>query len=851
MYLRNLEEKGEEKARKRFILDVITFFNYSTIRGRKPLEWNPIPTVMFKSYLLSAVRSLIFQKEYTIINILGLALGLCCLMLIALYGKEELSFDMFHTQADKIYRVVEKIEGTDEEARFFAATRDPVGSTLVKDFPQFSESTTMVQFGQAVITVGDSSDLRQFNERNYLITDEYFLSIFDFELIEGDRASCLSEPGQIILTESTARKYFGQEDPMGKRVSFNRSGELQVTGILKDPPSNSHIQFDFALSVSTLLGNEQIRNMFYSWGNNRIFRYEYVLADAPLDLERFQDQMSSFEAKYRSEPDRAYQLQAMKDVHFESENMEFDLLSSTDTQRSRTYLTLFAWLAFIVLIVAGINYVNLATARSVKRSKEIGIRKVIGAHKGQIIFQFLMESVLTAFLALALAGGLTFVLLKPFNEVARKAFDWMMLLEWDILLFVLMGTLLIGLLAGMFPAFVLANLKILRVLKGKLSGLSHGRNLRRVLVVVQFIGTLAILVGTIVVYQQMNYIQQKDLGFEEEKLLVIDINSRTAREKFEVFKDELQKHPAISEVATSSRVPGEWKFINEVTLMPQGNRSDSLESLFFCFDEHALSTFGMSIVDGENFRGNIASDSSSILINETAANALGLSSAVGSQIFLNGVPYPMTIRGVVKDFHVKSLHHEIDPIVIGYWANPITRMDYFSCRFKGNNEAEVIAYAEEVQARLDPETPLEYHFLDQQIARFYEEDERVSKIFTFTTFLTILVACMGLFGLIAYSLAQRTKEVGIRKIMGASGSQLWYLLSKEVLLLIVVSLVLTIPLSWWGVSNWLDRFTFSIDIRWWVYLLAGILALVIAMLSVGYHISQAVRRNPVEAIRYE
>ena len=323
MYLRNLDEKGEDKARRKFILDVITFFNYSTIRGRKPLGWNPIPTVMLKSYLLSAIRSLVFQKEYTIINILGLALGLCCLMLIALYGKEELSFDMFHTQVDRIYRVVEKVEGTDEEARYFAATRDPVGSTLVKDFPQFTASTTMVQFGQAVVTVGDSSDLRQFNERNYLITDEHFLSTFDFELIEGDRSSCLSEPGQIILTESTARKYFGQEDPMGKRVSFNRSGQLQVSGILKDPPSNSHIQFDFALSVSTLLGNEQIRNMFNSWGNNRIFRYEYVLAEAPIDLELFQDQMTSFEAKYRSEPDRAYQLQAMKDVHFEYQYLAY------------------------------------------------------------------------------------------------------------------------------------------------------------------------------------------------------------------------------------------------------------------------------------------------------------------------------------------------------------------------------------------------------------------------------------------------------------------------------------------------------------------------------------------------
>ncbi|MEM8897401.1 MAG: FtsX-like permease family protein, partial [Bacteroidota bacterium] len=238
-------------------------------------------------------------------------------------------------------------------------------------------------------------------------------------------------------------------------------------------------------------------------------------------------------------------------------------------------------------------------------------------------------------------------------------------------------------------------------------------------------------------------------------------------------------------------------------------------------------------------------------INETTAKVLGLASPVGKQIFLQGVPYPMTILGVVKDFHVKSLHHQIDPVVIGYWMNPITRIDYFSCRFKGANEAEVIAHAEEVQARLDPETPLEYHFLDQQIARFYEEDERVSKIFTFTTFLTILVACMGLFGLIAYSLVQRTKEVGIRKIMGASGSQLWFLLSKEVLWTILIALLLTVPLSWWGISNWLERFTFSVDIRWWVYLIAGILTLLIAMLSVGFHISQAVRRNPIDSIRYE
>ncbi|MEM8901922.1 MAG: permease prefix domain 2-containing transporter, partial [Bacteroidota bacterium] len=585
MYLRNLKEKGGKKAQRRFVLDVITFINYSTIRGRKPFDWNPIPTIMFKSYLVSAIRSLIFQKEYTIINILGLALGLACLILISIYGKEELGFDMFHAKADKIYRVIERVEVPNQDTRYFAGIGDPVGNSLVNDFPQFNVSTSMLQWGQAVMYVGDSTNLQQFNERNYLIADENFLNIFDFTLLKGDQKTCLSEPGQIVLTESTAKKYFGQEDPMGKRVSFNRSGELLVTAVLEDPPTNSHIQFDFLASIHTFLRNDQFRSVYNEWGNNRLFRYNYLVSDAPLDEAIFQASMEAFEAKHRSEPGRSYQLQALKDIHFGSENLEFDLLSSINTRRSKTYLTLFAWLALIVLLVAGINYVNLATARSMRRSKEIGIRKVIGAQKGQIMFQFLIESILTAFVGLLLAVAMTYVVLRPFNEVTRKAFEWSMIFEWDILLFVLGGTILIGLLAGIFPAFVLANLKILRILKGKLASISQGRNLRRGLVVTQFVGTLAILVGTIVVYQQMRYIQQKDLGFEEEKLLVIDINSGTASINFVVFKDELQKHPDISTVSSTSRVPGECKNINEATVMPQGNRSDSLESLFFCFDE--------------------------------------------------------------------------------------------------------------------------------------------------------------------------------------------------------------------------------------------------------------------------
>lgn len=854
LFFRNLAERDLSYARKQYGWDVLRFCNYSTIKGRGDFLL-PQPSLnMFRNYLKIAIRNLIYQREYTLINILGLALGLCCVILLSIYSQDELTFDTFHSKSDRIYRLIDQYEDPESGLRKLAVSPNPASAALVADFPQFTHAVPLLQFGQGVITVSDTltDQVAHFNERSYLFAGPSFFQVFDFPLIAGNKDKVLSDPQQVVLTESAARRYFGTENPIGKTITFNRAGDLIVSGLLADPPQNSHLNFEFIVSLETMLTNERAQAYFQSWEQSGL--HQYVLAQQPISPTQFQPELDEFNAAYRGEEANIahLSLQPLSDIHFGSEAIEYELLSSEETKRSKTYLIIFGWVSLLVLLIAGINYVNLATARAMRRGKEIGIRKVVGAYRGQLIAQFLVESILTACLAMLIAIALSYLLMAPFNELAHKSLSMNLWQQPGLLLYLIGVTLLVGFLAGIFPAFFLSNFQIIQVLKGIFKSGSRGTYLRRSLVVTQFVATLCILVATLIVYQQMRYVQTKDLGFNEEQLLIIDINSGTARSKFEVFKSEFAKHSNVKQVSATYRVPGEWKNIDQATIFPkQSGKVDSLESLFFCFDEDALETFEMELVAGANFSGNVAVDSTAFLINETAARMLGWEQPVGQFVSVSGVPYPMKVIGVVKDFHVRSLHETIGPLVIGYWANPIRSIDYFACKIGPHDIPGTLDHFAEVQTRLDPDTPLEYHFLDQQIDLFYAEDKRVGKIFIISALLTLLIACMGLFGLIAYSISQRTKEVGIRKVLGASAAQLWLLLSREIFLLIGIAILIAIPVSWWLAASWLSSFAFAIPISWLVFAIAGAAVLGVALLSVGYHITRMARSKPVDSLRYE
>ena len=516
------------------------------------------------------------------------------------------------------------------------------------------------------------------------------------------------------------------------------------------------------------------------------------------------------------------------------------------------YIWIFASVALLILLIGAINYINLATARSMYRGKEIGIRKVMGARKLQLIFQFLTESVLTTFLAMGLAFGLVLFMLPTFNEFTGKslAFTWA---NASIIWGGAIGTsILVGLLSGAFPAFFLVRFTVLRVLKGGFKSSKTGVALRQALVVLQFTGTIVLLILTFVVLQQMHYIQTKPLGFDKEQLVVVDINSGAARRSFEAMKTAFQRHPDVRQVSSTSRVPGEWKNIPEAAFYPRsGGKMDSLSSHYFCFDKEALSTFGMELSMGKNFSGNLATDSTHILVNETTVRLMGWEDPVGQQLTTSSAPYPLTVIGVVKDFHFRSLHEMIGPLVIGYWANTITAIDYFTCRITGKNIPATLEHLKAVQTEFDPETPLEYHFLDQQIERFYEEEKQAKDILSFSAGIAILIACLGLFGLVAFTVVLRTAEVGVRKILGASFRQLFFLLSKEVLILVLIAIAIAFPLAWWIASGWLSNFAFAISMQAWGFLGVGIFVLLAAFLTVSYHIRKTIAVDPARVLRQE
>ena len=808
---------------------------------------------MIKNYLKIGFRSLRHQGGFSLINILGLATALMVIIFLILYHHEETTFDQFHSNHDRIYRIVEEQVDPEGGRMYIGSSAPPLGKELVSRHPEFLASTSITNLGQSVMVVRDNeaqSKPQNFNERDYYVADPNFFKIFSYPFLYGHPDLALASPNAVVLTQRAAIKYFGHDQVMGYKLINNRTGELTVTGIVENPPKNSHLDFDFLLSVETFMSSENGQRYFNSWDNTGL--YHYILADRPLDIPRSSHYLKNIEQDFLGEnlQQRQFHFQALRDIHFGSNHIDYELRSVERSKRNPDYLKVFAWIGLLVLIIACINYVNLATARSIKRSMEISVRKIIGASRNQLFGQFMAESILTSLGAGLLGLILSVGILPYFNKVASKNFHFSDLFSSYNLVLLSATIILVGFISGLFPALILSNMKVAQTIRGTLGKGVRQSSVRKTLVIFQFVTTISIIASTGVIYQQLQYIQEKDLGFDKEHLVTIDINSGIARSNFERFKEEFLKHPTVSMVAATSRVPGEWKDISHVSVRTgQMGAHDSIPMHFFGFDEDAIATFDMSIAEGRNFTGNLAADSSSIILNQTAVRQLNLDDPIGDLLYLADLTYPMQVIGVVEDFHVESLHKSITPLVVGFWNNPINSIDYFTCRINPSNTQATLAHLQDVQSRLDPETPLEYHFLDHQINRFYQEDYRVSRIFLVTALLTLFIACLGLFGLITYSIGQRIKEVGIRKILGATGNQLWILLSRDILQLILISLILAIPISWYFMQRWLREFAFTIEINFVIFLSAGLFVLIIALLSVNYHLMKVIRINPVNTLR--
>ncbi len=797
---------------------------------------------MFRNYLKIAIRKIVRNKLYSAINVVGLTIGITCSCLLFLFVMDELSFDNMHDKANRIYRVIEVSEKT-EPSRFYGQTSPAVGWSLEEDFSQVLMHTKVHQpWGHLDINWNG----QRISERSWLMVDENFLKIFDFEFLSGSAETALTSPNEVILTESVATKFFGNKQPIGEVLNFNTIEPITVVGVIKNHPDNSHLKFDVILS----------KNTFFKWENydrswDEYGAFTYLLLDEENDINGLQAEMSGFIQRHlaKNPNKRNFQFQPLQDIYLGSENIEYGL---TDLKGNYYYIFIFMAIGIFILIIASINYINLATAKSMQRAKEIGLRKVAGAYRGQLIRQFLLESILITAIAFLLSIGLIDLILPYFNQIAGKTFSFSDFGILKILTFLLGIATLIGIMSGSFPAFYLSKLKPTQTLKGELKTTAGNLRFRQLLVITQFTLSIIMLIATLVVYQQMQFISNKQLGFSKDQLLVVDINNGNVRNSFEAMKTEFGKIAGVSEVAVSSRVPGEWKGIVQTYAKAKGSSDgDSLETYFMGFDEDMLSCYQMELKSGLNFSGNEAVDSVYIMINETAAKYFGGESSLNKEIKLGGIDYAFKVIGIVKDVHFQSLHEKIAPLIIGYRANPIQSIDYFSLKLASNDLPTTIAEINKVHEKFDDSTPMEYHFLDQQLEVFYKNEQKAGKLFAIGAGLTILIACMGLFGLASFIIQRRTKEIGLRKVLGASNASLLVLLLKNFAVQVIVSFVIAAPIAYIVMNKWLAYFTYKTALSLDIFLWAGILTLGIAVLTVSYRAIKATGTNPSETLKVD
>ncbi|GAA0188181.1 ABC transporter permease [Fulvivirga kasyanovii] len=794
---------------------------------------------MLKNYFKIAIRNILRNKAYSFINIAGLTLGITCCSLLFLFIIDEMAYDTMHSQRDEIYRVVEISEAGDE-VRYFGQTSPQTGPALAADYQEIQQFTRLFRFGGHVnFSIGDN----KFAERAYFYADSTFFNVFDFELIKGNRKTALSKANSMIIDEEWAHQLFGDEDPLGKEIALTYRDAYVITGVMKNMPQNSHLQARIIMAAP--YSDDFFREYQSDW--NTYGAHTYLVFDEKASPERFADNIPTFVKKYfKPEAKRNFYLQSLNDIHFSSHDIEY---GSEVTKGQKAYIYIFMGIGIFMLMIACINYMNLATAKSLHRGKEIGMRKVSGAQRYQLIIQFLSESTFIAFISLGLSIGLVDLLLPYFNMLTDKNFIFNTETFGSILALLFFITLVIGVLSGLYPAVVMSRLRPANILKGSMSTGKGSVALRKILVVTQFTLSIIMIIATIVASNQMDYIQNRSLGFNKEQLLVVDINNGEVRKRFEAMRNEFAKSPYVTKVAVSSRVPGEWKNLEEVYVKFPENRDDSLRANYIGFDEHMIDVYEMTLASGKNFSGNVAEDSLNVLVNETAVEVLGVADPLGRYIQIGQGQYK--IIGVVEDFNFESLHNEIAPLLLGYRANVFQPIDYFSLKFKPEHVEEAIAHASQVHNSFDESTPIEYHFLDEQWAQFYKNDKRAGNIFTIGAGITIFIACMGLFGLASFIIQKRTKEIGVRKVLGASVADLFLLLAKTFVLQVLLAFVIAIPVSWYLMNDWLNNFAFRFEMGAKEFLIAGLVAVIIAILSVSYRVVKAALLNPVNTLRTE
>jgi putative ABC transport system permease protein len=796
---------------------------------------------MLKSYFITGIRNLLSQKIYSFIKIIGLSLGLAASMMIYLYVQEDLSYDTFHQHYSRIVRLltIDSAEGV--SSKLVGVTQPTLAPAAEEELPEVIESVRFTGGGRYDLSYNDNILKCEAAFR----VDPSVFDVFDFNVIDGPKEGILENPGSIAITESLATKIFGDENPIGKTIKLNRTTDLNVTAVLADPPKNSHLKFDLLHSLVPGKDEDGLRQALETWQG--IFTFSYLLLDRPIDADDLNAKLQAISKKNNAFEFFTPVVQPLEDVHLRSKEILFE----TNTNKSDILnVYVLSTISGLILLLAVVNFMNLVTAKSAGRAKEVGMRKVIGAVRYQLIGQHLIESVIVTCIAAIIAILIVFATVPLLNNTYQRFADVSLLMQPQNVLIILALILVVGILAGLYPAFVLSSFKPILVLKGSFKNSSRGVQLRKSLVVVQFTISIALMVGTGIVFQQMNFIYSTDLGYNREQVISIQQNG-DAISRSTTLKTELLRNENIISAGTSSSRIGQQ--LGRTNIFPEGSTGETnIITSIMSADENFLPTMNMKMSKGRNFSLDY-DDSLSMIINEEMVRLLKWDEAVGKKISIQTGPNAATDRtaytiiGVVKDFHFATIRHKLEPMFMLYSKDN----GALSIKVKAENVDETISFVEQTWKKINPGTTFEYAFLDEQIANLYRNEQAFANMFTHFTILALTIAGLGLFALSAFTAEQRKKEIGIRKVLGATNATIFYKLSVEFIVLILVSFVLASAISYFVMEKWLQDFQYSIKIGIEVFLLAGLASLFIALLTISFQSLKAAFNNPADALRSE
>jgi len=806
--------------------------------------------VMFQNYITTALRNIFKNKGFSLINVTGLAVGMAACLLIFLFVQDELSYDAYHEKADQIYRIAVDYKLRSQE--FEVATVGPVvAETMISLYPEVEDAVRFRDPGDLIIQYGDIS----FRESAAVFTDPSFFNVFSIPLIAGDQKTALAEPHSLVLSRKMAEKYFRNDNPLGKTLKVGNRDDYKVTGVIEKIPDNTHFHYDFLLSMASL-----DESRVPSWLTLNF--QTYLLLKPGSDTKVLESKFSELVTKYvGGEIEKItgisaklafgsgqfrfqFYLQPLRDIHLHS-----DLLAELEANSDIKYVYIFSAIALFILIIASINFMNLSTARSAGRAKEVGVRKVLGSQRIQLIRQFLAEAVFFSFFSMILALFLVSLFLTTFNHLSGKSLSISSLSSLFFIGMILLIGILTGILSGVYPAFFLSAFQPVKVLKGELQRGVRSGPLRNSLVVFQFTATIILIIGTLSVYRQLQFIQNRKLGFEKEHVLILD-NANLLRDQSQAFKGEVLTHPEYLSATVTGYLPIPSSR-NATTVFPEGDVRSSSTVQFWTVDYDYIKTLGMTIARGRDFSREYSTDTSSVIINQRAAREFGWEDSIGKKISLptstKGDFITLHVIGVVEDFHYESLRDNIAPLILRLGED----RGHISFRIRTENMNKTITLLKRKWNEFLPIQPFDYYFMDDRFDTMYRSERRIGEVLGVFAFLAVIIGCLGLFGLASFTSERRTKEIGIRKVLGASIPNIMKLLLREFFILVVIANIISWPIAYFVINRWLKGFAYRAPLSIWIFLASGCSAILIALLTVSYQAVKSAVTNPVDSLRYE